>query len=356
MDPALVLVIVVIGVALTFDFIYGFHDAANSVATIVATRVLSPGQAVVWAAWWNFVAAIGAIFFGTEVAKTVGQGLIELSFVTPYVILAGLMGAIAWDLITWYFGLPSSSTHALFGGYAGAAMAKAAMVLGLGRSFEPIIPGSFPTLANPYPQGWISTILFIFIAPVLGMLLAYAYMTLIYWTFRRTSPVKMDVYFRKLQLVSAAIFSYSHGANDAMKTAGIITGVLVTAGYLSEFQVPLLVIFAAHLAIALGTLSGGWRIIHTMGGRLTRLKPRGGFAAETAAATSILFSTELGMPVSTTHVVAGAIVGVGSIQRLKAVRWGLATDILWAWVLTIPASALVGALSMLLVRLFTSSI
>jgi PiT family inorganic phosphate transporter len=356
MDTTLVLVLVVVAVALTFDFINGFHDAANSVATIVATRVLSPGAAVAWAAWWNFVAAIGAIFFGTEVASTVGKGLIELSFVTPYVILAGLIGAIAWDLITWFYGLPSSSSHALFGGYAGAAIAKAAMVRGWASSFEPIIVGNFPTWSDPYPKGWISTLLFILIAPALGMILAYLYMTIIYWAFRKTSPVKMDVYFRKLQLVSAAVFSYSHGANDAMKTAGIITGVMVTAGYLAEFRVPLYVIFAAHLAIALGTLSGGWRIIHTMGGRLTRLKPRGGFAAETAAATSILFSTELGMPVSTTHTVAGAIVGVGSIQRLKAVRWGLATDILWAWVLTIPASALVGALAMLFVRMFAPNI
>jgi PiT family inorganic phosphate transporter len=286
----------------------------------------------------------------------VGQGLIELSFVTPYVILAGLLGAIVWDLITWYYGLPSSSSHALFGGYAGAAISKAIMVRGVGSWFDPIIVGNVPSWSDPYPKGWISTLMFILIAPALGMLLAYVYMTIIYWVFRNTSPVKMDVYFRKLQLVSAAVFSYSHGANDAMKTAGIITGVMLTAGYLTEFRVPLYVIFAAHLAIALGTLSGGWRIIHTMGGRLTRLKPRGGFAAETAAATSILFSTELGMPVSTTHTVAGAIVGVGSIQRLKAVRWGLATDILWAWVLTIPASALVGALAMLLVRFFTPNI
>jgi len=356
MDSTLVLVATVVLVALIFDFINGFHDAANSVATIVATRVLSPGQAVLWAAWWNFVAAIGAIFFGTEVAETVGKGLVDLSFVTPYVILAGLLGAIVWDLFTWFFGLPSSSSHALFGGMIGAAVAKAAMVRGISRSFEPIIWGHVPSWSDPYPKGLISTILFIFIAPLLGMLLAYVYMTAIYWLFRRSSPVKMDIYFRKLQLLSAAIFSYSHGANDAMKTAGIITGVLVTAGYLSHFHVPLVVIFAAHLAIALGTLSGGWRIIHTMGGRLTRLKPRGGFAAETAAATSILFSTELGMPVSTTHTVAGAIVGVGSIQRLKAVRWGLATDILWAWVLTIPAAAIVGGISMLLVRLFTSEI
>jgi inorganic phosphate transporter, PiT family len=356
MDPTLVLVLVVVAVALIFDFINGFHDAANSVATIVATRVLSPGVAVLWAAWWNFVAAIGAIFFGTEVAQTVGKGLIELSFVTPYVILAGLTGAIVWDLITWYYGLPSSSSHALFGGYGGAAVGKAIMTRGWTSWFDPIIVGNVPSFSDPYPKGWISTLLFILIAPALGMLLAYVYMTIIYWLFRNTSPVKMDVYFRKLQLVSAGIFSYSHGANDAMKTAGIITGVMVTAGYLKEFHVPLYVIFAAHLAIALGTLSGGWRIIHTMGGRLTRLKPRGGFAAETAAATSILFSTELGMPVSTTHTVAGAIVGVGSIQRLKAVRWGLATDIVWAWVLTIPASAVVGALAMLLVRLFTPNI
>jgi inorganic phosphate transporter, PiT family len=356
MDPTLALVLVVVTVALAFDFINGFHDAANSVATVVATRVLSPGAAVAWAAWWNFVAAIGAIYFGTEVAETVGKGLIELSFVTPYVILAGLLGAIVWDLITWFYGLPSSSSHALFGGYAGAAIGKAIMVHGVRSWFDPIIVGNFPSWSDPYPKGWISTLTFILIAPALGMILANVYMTLIYWLFRRTSPVKMDVYFRKLQLVSAAIFSYSHGANDAMKTAGIITGVMVTAGYLKEFHVPLYVIFAAHLAIALGTLSGGWRIIHTMGARLTRLKPRGGFAAETAAATSILFSTELGMPVSTTHTVAGAIVGVGSIQRLKAVRWGLATDIVWAWILTIPASAVVGALAMLLVRLFTSNI
>lgn len=356
MDSTLVLVCVVIAAALIFDYINGFHDAANSVATIVATRVLTPLQAVGWAAFWNFVAALGALFFGSAVAKTVGKGLIELGFVTPYVILAGLLGATVWDLITWYAALPSSSTHALFGGYAGAAMAKAAITLGLTHSFEPIILGNFPTWQDPYPAGWISTLAFILIAPLLGMVLAYIYMTAIYWGFRNASPAKMDKWFRKLQLVSAAIFSYSHGANDAMKTAGIITGVLVTAGYLGEFNVPIIVIFAAHAAIALGTLSGGWRIIHTMGGRLTKLKPRGGFAAEAAAATSILFSTELGMPVSTTHTVAGAIVGVGSIQRLKAVRWGLATTILWAWVLTIPASALVGAAALLLLRLFTDKV
>jgi PiT family inorganic phosphate transporter len=356
MDISLAVVITVVLVALVFDYINGFHDAANSVATVVATRVLTPFQAVLWAASWNFVAGVGAIFFGTEVAKTVGSGLVDLRFVTPYVILAGLLGAIAWDLVTWWAGLPSSSTHALFGGYGGAAAAKAALTLGVSRSFEPILLGNVPTWDHPYPTGWISITAFILIAPVLGILLAQLYMIVIFWLFRKTSPARMDKHFRKLQLASAAVFSYSHGANDAMKTAGIITGVLVTAGYLSSFHVPLWVIFAAHAAIALGTLSGGWRIIHTMGGRLTKLKPRGGFAAEAAAATSILFSTELGMPVSTTHTIAGAIVGVGSIQRIKAVRWGLAGSIVWAWVLTIPASAAVGAIAMWIVSLFIRSI
>jgi len=338
MDPTLLLVIVIITVALTFDFINGFHDAANSVATVVATRVLTPFQAVLWAAFFNFVSAFS---FGTGVAKTVGKGMVDLSVVTPYVILAGLLGAIAWDLITWYFGLPTSSSHALFGGYAGAAMARVAYQRGVAHSFEAIIP-----------SGWVPTCVFIVLAPLLGLVLAYALMTAVYWLFRHSTPRRMDVYFRKLQLVSAAIFSYSHGTNDAQKTMGIITGVLVTAGYLSSFDVPVWVILAAHAAIGLGTFSGGWRIIHTMGGRLTRLKPRGGFCAETAAALSILFSTELHMPVSTTHVISGAIAGVGSIQRLKAVRWGIAANIIWAWVLTIPASAIGGWLSFHIIRLF----
>jgi PiT family inorganic phosphate transporter len=241
------------------------------------------------------------------VAKTVGAGLIDLRFVTPHVILAGLLGAIVWDLVTWWAGLPSSSTHALFGGYGGAATAKAALTFGLSHAFDPILLGKLPTWSDPYPTGWISTVGFIVIAPVLGILLAQLYMIAIFWTFRSASPARMDRYFRKLQLISAAIFSYSHGANDAMKTAGIITGVLLTAGYLTTFRVPLWAVFVAHAAIALGTLSGGWRIIHTMGGRLTKLKPRGGFAAETAAATSILFSTELGMPVSTTTRLLGRL-------------------------------------------------
>jgi PiT family inorganic phosphate transporter len=341
MDTTLLLVVAIIGVALVFDYINGFHDAANSIATIVATRVLSPGQAVVWAAFWNFVAAFA---FGTQVAKTVVKG-VNLDVISTWVIFAGLVGAIAWDLITWYFGLPTSSSHALLGGYAGAGMAKVALERGVGRSFEAV-----------NPEAWIPTIIFIVLAPVLGLILAYLLMTSMYWLFRGASPRNMDNWFRKLQLLSAAIFSYSHGTNDAQKTMGIMTGVLFSAGYLATLDVPVWVIFAAHAAIGLGTLSGGWRIVRTMGGRLTRLKPRGGFAAETSAAISILFSSELGMPVSTTHVIAGAIVGVGSIQRLKAVRWGLATTIVWAWILTIPASALIGALSLLIVRLFVPNV
>lgn len=330
MESIPLLVIVVVIVALIFDYINGFHDAANSIATVVATRVLTPGQAVAWAAFWNFVAAFSA---GTGVATTVGKGLVDLDKVDTYVILAGLLGAIAWDLITWYWGLPSSSSHALIGGYAGAAIARAGM--------DAILWG---------PK-WRDTLLFIFLAPLIGLILSYVLMILVFWLFRGFSPNRMDNWFRKLQLVSAAFFSYSHGANDAQKTMGIITGVLFTSKVIPEFAVPQWVIFAAYFAIALGTLSGGWRIIHTMGGRLTRLKPRSGFCAETAAGLSIIFATIIGKPVSTTHTAAGAIAGVGSIQRLKAVRWGVATNILWAWVLTIPASAGVGWASMKLIDL-----
>ena len=345
MDSTLILVAGIILVALVFDYINGFHDAANSVATIVATRVLTPGQAVVWAAFFNFVAAF---LFGTGVAKTMGKGMIDLAFVTPYVILGGLTGAIVWDLITWWFGLPTSSSHALIGGYAGAAMAKVAMVRGVSHSFDALVINGW--------KGWPETLAYLVFAPFLGMALAYAMMIAIYWFFRKSTPVKMDGYFRKLQLFSAAVFSLAHGSNDAQKTMGIITGVLVSSGYLASFEVPIWVILSAHAAIALGTLSGGWRIIRTMGGRLTRLKPRGGFCAEAAAAISILFATYTGTPVSTTHVIAGAIVGVGSIQRMKAVRWGLATTIVWAWILTIPAAAAVGALSMVALRLITDKI
>jgi len=327
MSPALILVIVIVVVALVFDFINGFHDSANSVATVVATRVLTPLQAVVWAALFNFVSAFS---FGTGVAKTVGAGMVDLSAVTVYVILCGLIGAIVWDLVTWWYGLPTSSSHALFGGYAGAAMARAAFEKGLQKSLDVLVW-----------SGWIKTLVFMVLAPLIGLAAAYVFMIAVYWLFRNSSPRQMDVYFRKLQLLSAAAYSYSHGTNDAQKTMGIITGVLVTTGYLKTFHVPVWVILAAHAAIALGTLSGGWRIVHTMGTRITRLRPRGGFCAESAAATSIMLSTLVGVGVSTTHVITGAIAGVGSIQRAKAVRWGVATNIVWAWALTIPASALV---------------
>ncbi|MGQ9634673.1 MAG: anion permease [Bryobacteraceae bacterium] len=336
----LLLIVIIVAVALIFDYINGFHDAANSVATIVSTRVLTPFQAVLWAAFFNFVSAFS---FGTGVAKTVGAGMVDLAVVTPYVVLAGLLGAIIWDLITWWFGLPTSSSHALFGGYAGAAMARVAYTRGILHSTEALIW-----------IGWIKTLLFMVAAPVIGLVLAYIFMVSIFWLFRGSTPKKMDVYFRRLQLLSAAIYSYSHGTNDAQKTMGIITSLLVTGGYLQTYQVPVWVILAAHGAIALGTLTGGWRIVHTMGVRLTKLRPRSGFCAEAAAAASILLATELKVGVSTTHVIAGAIAGVGSIQRVKAVRWGVAANIVWAWILTIPASALVAALSYLALHTFVA--
>jgi PiT family inorganic phosphate transporter len=342
MSTTFLLVATVIVVALVFDYINGFHDAANSVATVVSTRVLTPIQAVVWAAFFNFVSAFS---FGTGVAKTVGTGMVELSAVTTYVILSGLVGAIVWNLITWWLGLPTSSSHALFGGYAGAAVAHAAFLNGLNRAFDVIVW-----------SGWIKTLFFMVAAPIIGLALAYVLMIAVYWTFRGSSPKKMDVYFRKLQLLSAAIYSYAHGTNDAQKTMGIITGVLVASGYMATFDVPIWVILSAHAAIALGTLTGGWRIVHTMGARLTRLRPRSGFCAETAAAASILLATELKVGVSTTHVITGAIAGVGSIQRVKAVRWGVAANIVWAWGLTIPAAATVAALFFSLLRVFLPGI
>jgi PiT family inorganic phosphate transporter len=338
---ALHITIAIIAVALIFDYINGFHDAANSVATVVATRVLTPFQAVLWAAFFNFVSAFT---FGTGVASTVGSGFVNLDLVTPYVILAGLLGAIIWDLITWWLGLPTSSSHALIGGYAGSAMMHGAMRLGPSQAWRALVVGQWP-----------STLMFIVLAPMLGLILAYLLMIAIYWMFRNASPARMDRYFRRLQLLSAGLYSFAHGTNDAQKTMGIITGALVASGMQKGFHVPIWVILSAHAAIAVGTLSGGWRIVHTMGGRLTRLKPRGGFCAEAAAAISILFATFLKQPVSTTHVIAGAIVGVGSIQRVKAVRWALATQIVWAWVLTIPAAAVIAAVSFWVVNLFTSS-
>ena len=335
--PVIYLTATIIGIALIFDYINGFHDAANSVATVVATRVLTPMQAVIWAAFFNFVSAFT---FGTGVAATVGSGFVDITLITPYVIMAGLLGAIAWDLITWWLGLPTSSSHALIGGYAGAAMANVAYKLGPAHAFHALVIGQWP-----------STLLFIVLAPILGLGLAYGLMISVYWLFRRSSPSKMDQYFRKMQLASAALYSFAHGTNDAQKTMGIITSVLVAAGYQRTFHVPVWVILSAPAAFALGTLSGGWRIVHTMGARLTRLKPRGGFCAETAAAISILLATFLRQPVSTTHVIAGSIAGVGSIQRIKAVRWGLAQNIVWAWILTIPASAAIAVLAFSAIRL-----
>ena len=323
MDPVLLGVLALIAIALVFDFINGFHDAANSIATIVATRVLTPGQAVLWAAAFNFLAAFG---FGTAVAKTVGSGMIDLNVVTSAVIFGGLAGAIIWDLITWYYGLPTSSSHALVGGYAGAAIAKA--------GFGSLIVA-----------GWTKTLTFIVFAPLMGMALGLLLSVISLWLFRGFSPARVDRWFRRLQLVSAALYSLGHGTNDAQKTMGIIAGVLFTAGYLSAFEIPFWVIIAAHLAIALGTLSGGWRIVHTMGSKITKLQPFGGFSAETAGAITLFTASSLGIPVSTTHTITGAIVGVGAVRRLSAVRWGVAGRIVWAWILTIPASALIAALT-----------
>ena len=330
MDAQLLTVVGLIALALVFDFINGFHDSANSIATVVSTRVLSPVRAVAFAAFFNFVAAFT---FGTAVAKTVGSGMIDLGSVTFAVIAGGLLGAIAWDLITWYFGLPTSSSHALFGGYAGAAVARA---------------GPSAVIAS----GWTKTLIFIVVAPTIGLVVGLLTMTALYWIFRGTPPARVDGWFRRLQLVSAGAYSLMHGANDAQKTMGIITGVLVTGGYLTKFEVPVWVILAAYAAIGLGTLSGGWRIIHTMGNRITKLQPVSGFAAETGAAVAIYVATALGVGISTTHTITGAIVGVGATRRWSAVRWGVAAQILWAWLLTIPASAALGAFGYWLIEAF----
>jgi PiT family inorganic phosphate transporter len=327
MDSNLLAVVILITVALIFDYINGFHDAANSIATVVSTRVLTPGKAVIWAAFFNFIAAFT---FGTAVARTVGSGLVDITIVSFAVIFAGLMGAIVWDLITWYYGLPTSSSHALIGGYAGAAVAKA----GWGAIIA---------------SGWTKTLIFIVLAPLIGMVLGFALMVAIMWAFSRTAPGKVDHWFRRLQLASAAAYSLGHGGNDAQKTMGIIAGALFAGGYISTFRIDLWVVLAAHAAIALGTLSGGWRIIHTMGSKITKLQPVGGFAAETAGAISLFTATHLGVPVSTTHTITGAIIGVGSIKRLSAVRWGVAGRIVWAWILTIPMSAAIAAVTYLLV-------
>jgi PiT family inorganic phosphate transporter len=330
LSPTLLFAIIIIGVALAFDFVNGFHDAANSIATVVSTRVLTPLQGVVWAAFFNFVAAFT---FGTAVAETIGSGLVDVTQVNDLVILAGLLAAIAWDLITWRSGLPTSSSHALIGGYAGAAVVKA--------GFDVLII-----------SGWVKTLAFIIIAPLLGWVLGIVFITGILWLFRKKTPGSADRFFRRGQLVSAALYSLGHGTNDAQKTMGIIAGVLFTIPayqYLvtdasGELYIPFWIVLMAHAAIALGTLSGGWRIVHTVGSRITKLQPIGGFAAESAGAITLFTSSALGVPVSTTHVITGAIVGVGSARNVRSVRWGVAGRIVWAWLLTIPASAVMGAI------------
>jgi PiT family inorganic phosphate transporter len=326
MDPMLLAVIMLVTVALFFDYINGFHDAANSIATVVSTRVLTPGKAVIWAAFFNFIAAF---VFGTGVAQTIGKGTVDITIVTLPVIFAGLSGAILWSLLTWWLALPTSSSHALIGGYAGAAVAKGGMSAVLCASCT----------------AWTKTLLFIVLSPLIGMTVGHLLMVAIFWIFRRTTPRRVDHWFRRLQLLSAAFFSLNHGGNDAQKTAGIVTAVLFSSGYIGTFDVPLWVRFAAYAAIGLGTLAGGWRIIATMGTKITKLQPVGGFAAETGAAVAIFTATHFGIPVSTTHAITGSIVGVGSTQRLSAVRWGVARKIIWAWVITIPASGTIAAIA-----------
>jgi PiT family inorganic phosphate transporter len=331
-------IVLIVVFAFLFDFVNGFHDSANSIATVVGTRTLNPFAAVLWAATFNFIALFTV---GTAVARTVYAGMVDLSVVDANVIFAGLIGAVIWNIITWLFGLPSSSSHALIGGYAGAAVAKAGLVA--------IIWGT----------KWIQTLAFIVLSPIIGAVLGYSLMVLVYWVFRWSSPGKVRHIFRIAQLGSSALFSLSHGANDAQKTMGIIVGLLVISrdvlagqtGLLSHLylptddHIPLWIETGAYLMISLGTMFGGWRIVHTMGSRITKLRPSGGFAAETGGALSILLATRFGIPVSTTHTISGSIVGVGSAHRISAVRWGIAGKIVWAWVLTIPAAALMAAIA-----------
>lgn len=328
MDYFLIFIIFIIALALIFDFTNGFHDAANSIATVVSTRVLSPKYAVIWAAFFNFIAFL---IFGTAVAKTIGKGMIDINQVTQSVIFAGLIGTILWNLTTWYLGLPTSSSHALIGGYAGAAIAKTGLSV---------------IIIN----GWYKTLAFIVIAPAIGLVLGLTLITAISWLVYKKSPMIINRWFRLLQLFSAALYSLGHGGNDAQKTMGIITGVLFTAGYLSTFSVPLWVVLSCHTMIAVGTLFGGWRIVKTMGSKITKLRPIDGFSAETASAGSIFLATYLGIPVSTTHVITGAISGVGAAKRLSAVRWQATFRIVWAWVLTIPLSGLLAFLIYLIIQ------
>ncbi len=328
-------ILLLIGLALLFDFLNGFHDSANSIATIVSTRVLTPRKAVVWAAFFNFIAFL---FFGLHVANTIGKGIIDITIVDKGVIFATLIGACTWDVITWYWGLPTSSSHALIGGMVGAALVKV---------------GSQALIWH----GITKTVIFIFVSPILGLILGVTLGTAVYWACRKTTPRKVDHLFRKGQLLSAALYSMGHGGNDAQKTMGIIASLLFSAGLLQgEFRVPLYVVLSCHAAIALGTMFGGWRIVKTMGQKVAKLKPVDGFAAESSAAATLAISSGFGIPVSTTHTITGAIMGVGSLRRLSAVRWGVARNIVWAWVLTIPAAAIISAVAYLLVGRFLMSL
>jgi PiT family inorganic phosphate transporter len=331
-------VLIIIAIALTFDFINGMHDSANSIATVVSTRVLTPLMAVIWAAFFNFIAAFT---FGTAVAKTIGSGLIDVRVVNSDIVLGGLVGAIAWNVLTWYFGIPSSSSHALIGGYAGAAVAHVGV--------RAIVPG----------MAWVKTLSFIVLSPLIGMVFGFAMMTAVSWIFRNVPYGSVDRWFRRAQLGSAAAFSLSHGTNDAQKTMGIIAGLLVANQklfadnasplhfmYLPDLkEVPIWIILSAHAAIGLGTLTGGWRIVRTMGTRITKLKPFSGFCAETGGAATVILASVWGIPVSTTHTITGSIIGVGATQRFSAVRWGVAERIIYAWILTIPMAGAIGAIA-----------
>jgi len=322
-------ILLLIVLALLFDFLNGFHDSANSIATIVSTRVLSPRLAVAWAAFFNFIAFL---FFGLHVANTIGKGIVDITIIDKGIIFGALVGACGWNIITWFFGLPTSSSHALIGGMIGSALVKAG-------------PGSLVW------KGILKTVTFIFVSPVLGLILGLGFGIIVYWTFRKSAPSKVDHIFRTGQLVSAAFYSLGHGGNDAQKTMGIIASLLFSAGLLGgEFYIPFWVVLMCHGAIALGTMFGGWRIVKTMGQKVAKLKPVDGFCAEAGAAVTLFISSAFGIPVSTTHTITGAIMGIGSLKRLSAVRWGVAGRIVWAWILTIPCSAAISALAYSLVK------
>lgn len=326
--PESLIILTLVAFALFFDFLNGFHDSANSIATVVSTRVLSPRYAVMWAAFFNFIAFL---FFGLHVANTIGKGIIDIAIVDKRIIFGTLVGACGWNIITWYLGLPTSSSHALIGGMIGAALVKAGT-------------GSLVW------AGIMKTVVFIFVSPILGLVLGSGFGIIVYRLFQRSAPLKVDHIFRKGQLLSAALYSLGHGGNDAQKTMGIIASLLFSAGWLGEkFHIPFWVVLMCHGAIALGTMFGGWRIVKTMGQKVAKLKPVDGFCAETGAAATLFMASGFGIPVSTTHTITGAITGVGSLKRLSAVRWGVAGKIVWAWILTIPCSAIISALAYSLV-------